>query len=83
MDFKMKFLQKFKKTRNVFAGSKKAKELNASIIATEEEMTRLVKFMKSITLRNRKMMVDLNLKLAVAKQSKKRESAIFKVPANF
>jgi hypothetical protein len=40
--------------------------------------------MKAISLRNRKIMVDLNLKLAVVAQTKKRDSILsFKLPSNF
>jgi len=79
-DFKIHFLYAFKKSRNTdgkdcfFGASKKAKELKAAIAETEEESANLVKFLKSLTSRNRKMVVDLNLKLAVAHQTKKRDT---------
>jgi hypothetical protein len=73
-DFKIHFLYAFKKSRNFFGDSKKAKELKAAIEEAEEESANLLKFMKSLTSRNRKMVVDLNLKLAVVQQTKRRET---------
>lgn len=44
----------------------------------------MIKFMKAVALRNRKIMVDLNLKLAVVAQTRKRDSVLaFRLPNDF
>ena len=83
-DFKIKFLHNYRKTRHVAEDSPKGEELQEEIEKAEELQTKLVKFMKAITLRNRKIMVDLNLKLAVVAQTKKRDSILsYKLPSDF
>jgi len=58
-------LEAFKKSRNIYGSSNKASEIRLAIALAEDESAELLTFLKSHTPKNRKMMVDLNLRLAV------------------
>ena len=58
-------MEAFKKSRNIYGSSNKASEIRLTIALAEDESAELLTFLKSHTPKNRKMMVDLNLRLAV------------------